>query len=143
MFIPMLFTMWIVSVVLPILYARVGKKGVSAAGRVKNALVGHLIVFVLIVLSASAFIFSGYAYASEAPSVVSENAMSAAFIGAGLATGLSCIGTGLAVGPAAAAAIGAISENERMMGKVLIFVAMAEGIAIYGLLMSFMILGRV
>jgi V/A-type H+-transporting ATPase subunit K len=47
------------------------------------------------------------------------------------------------VGSAATAAIGAISENEGLMGKALIFVAMAEGIAIYGLLVAFMILGRV
>ena len=74
---------------------------------------------------------------------VSELALAAAFIGAGLVTGLGAIGTGIAVSSAAAAAIGAISENENNFGKSMIFVAMAEGIAIYGLLISFMILGRV
>lgn len=63
------------------------------------------------------------------------------FIGAALSTGLSGIGGGIAVASAASAAIGAMSENEKIMGKTLIFVALAEGIALYGLVISFMILG--
>lgn len=62
------------------------------------------------------------------------------YIGAALSTGLSGIGGGVAVSSAAAAAIGAMSENEKIMGKTLIFVALAEGIALYGLVISFMIL---
>ena len=81
--------------------------------------------------------------AAEAESAVVNPALAAALIGAGIATGLACVGAGIATGSAASAAIGAVSENENMMGKALIFVAMAEGIAIYGLLISFMILNRV
>lgn len=62
------------------------------------------------------------------------------FIGAALSTGLSGIGGGIAVASAASAAIGAMSENEKIMGKTLIFVALAEGIALYGLIISFMII---
>ncbi len=62
------------------------------------------------------------------------------FIGAALATGLSGIGGGIAVSSSASAAIGAMSENEKIMGKTLIFVALAEGIALYGLIISFLIL---
>ncbi len=62
------------------------------------------------------------------------------YIGAALSTGLSGVGGGIAVSSAAAAAIGAMSENEKIMGKTLIFVALAEGIALYGLVISFMIL---
>ena len=62
------------------------------------------------------------------------------FIGAALATGLSGIGGGIAVASAASAAIGAMSENEKIMGKTLIFVALAEGIALYGLVISILIL---
>lgn len=81
--------------------------------------------------------------ATEAESITANPALAAALIGAGLATGLACVGAGIATGSAASAAIGAVSENENMMGKALIFVAMAEGIAIYGLLIAFMILNRV
>lgn len=63
-------------------------------------------------------------------------------IGAALATGLAAIGAGIAVGIAGAAAIGAITEKPEVLGRVLIFVGLAEGIAIYGLIVSFMILAR-
>ncbi len=62
------------------------------------------------------------------------------YVGAALSTGLSGIGGGIAVASAASAAIGAMSENEKIMGKTLIFVALAEGIALYGLVISIMIL---
>ena len=60
---------------------------------------------------------------------------------AGLATGLSCIGGGIAVASAASAALGAISEDQSILGKSLIFVGLAEGCCLYGLIISFMILG--
>ena len=62
------------------------------------------------------------------------------YVGAGLSTGLSCIGTGIAVASSASAAIGAISEDSSLLGKTVIFVGLAEGIAIYGLIISIMIL---
>jgi V/A-type H+-transporting ATPase subunit K len=101
---------------------------------------------VAVFLFASALMFSGRIFGAEASAegaASGEIAQAAAFIGAGLVTGLGAIGTGIAVSSAAAAAIGAISENENNFGKAMIFVAMAEGIAIYGLLIAFMILGRV
>ncbi|MBC7960750.1 MAG: ATPase [Vallitaleaceae bacterium] len=64
------------------------------------------------------------------------------FLGAALATGLGSIGTGIAVAATGSAAIGAISENEKLLGKTVIFVGLAEGIAIYGLIISIMILGQ-
>ncbi len=63
-------------------------------------------------------------------------------VGAALATGLAAIGAGIAVGIAGAAAIGAITEKPETLGRTLIFVGLAEGIAIYGLIISFMILTR-
>lgn len=62
------------------------------------------------------------------------------YIGMALSTGLSGIGGGVAVASAASAAIGAMSENEKIMGKTLIFVALAEGIALYGLVISILIM---
>lgn len=63
-------------------------------------------------------------------------------LGAALATGLSCIGAGIAVASSASAAIGAISENPKTFGKALIFVALAEGVALYGMLISIQILAK-
>ena len=64
------------------------------------------------------------------------------YIAAALATSLSGIGSGIAVASSASAALGAISEDRSIFGKSMIFVAMAEGIALYGLIISFMILGQ-
>ena len=58
-----------------------------------------------------------------------------------LSTGLSCVGAGIAVASAASSALGALSEDSSIMGKALIFVALAESIALYGLIISFTILG--
>lgn len=62
------------------------------------------------------------------------------YLAAALSTGLATIGTGIAVGSAAPAAIGAVSENDKAFTKALIFVALGEGVAIYGLLISILIL---
>lgn len=62
------------------------------------------------------------------------------FVAAGLSTGLSALGAGIAVSSAASAAIGAFSENDKNFGKSLIFVALGEGVAIYGLLISILII---
>ena len=58
------------------------------------------------------------------------------------AIGLSCVGGGIAVASAASAALGAISEDSSALGKSLIFVGLAEGVCLYGLIISFMILGK-
>ena len=72
----------------------------------------------------------------------SAGAMGMGLIGAGIATGLSCIGGGIAVGYAAPAAIGATSEDAKNFGKSLIFVALGEGVALYGMLVSILILSK-
>ena len=64
------------------------------------------------------------------------------YIAAALVTGLSCIGGGIAVASAASAALGALSEDSSILGKSLIFVGLAEGVCLYGLIISFMILGN-
>jgi V/A-type H+-transporting ATPase subunit K len=64
------------------------------------------------------------------------------FIAAAVTTSASCIGAGFAVASAAPAAISAISENPENFGKAMIFVALAEGVAIYGLLISILIIGK-
>jgi len=63
------------------------------------------------------------------------------FMAAAVSTGLAAIGAGIAVGIAGAAAIGAVAEKPELLGRSLIFVGLAEGIAIYGLIIAFMVLG--
>ncbi|BCU71336.1 V-type ATP synthase subunit K [Stygiolobus caldivivus] len=61
-------------------------------------------------------------------------------IGAGLAIGLAAVGAGVAVGMAAAAGIGVLTERRDMFGTILIFVAIGEGIAVYGILFAILML---
>ena len=63
-------------------------------------------------------------------------------LAAALSTGLACIGAGIAVSGTGAAAVGAIAEKPETFGRSLIFVGLAEGIAIYGLVISFLVLPR-
>lgn len=71
-----------------------------------------------------------------------NTSLSVGLIAAALATGLAGIGGGIAVAAGAPAAIAANSENPKTFGKSLIFVALGESIALYGLVISIMILSR-
>jgi len=110
-------------------------------GGFKAALGFNAFLFFGTILIANIFMFSGTAYAAQTTTAAATNT-GLQFIAAALSTGLSCIGGGIAVASAASAALGAISEDASIMGKSLIFVALAEGIALYGLIVSFTILGR-
>ncbi len=65
-----------------------------------------------------------------------------ATLAAAISTGLACVGAGIAVASSGAAAVGAIAEKPESFGRALIFVGLAEGIAIYGLIIAFIILNR-
>lgn len=84
--------------------------------------------------------FPHMAQAAEVTGAASGNGLG--YLAAGLAVGIASIGAGIAVGIAGSAAIGAISEKPEILGRALIIIGLAEGIAIYGLIISIMILGR-
>jgi V/A-type H+-transporting ATPase subunit K len=64
------------------------------------------------------------------------------FIAAALVTGMSAIGAAYAVAVIGGAAMGAVAEKPETAGRALVFLGLAEGIAIYGLIIAIMILGR-
>ena len=125
---------------LPLVNVFRGKKSVSLA---KRSMITHVCFFFAIVLG-TVFFSATKAYAAGADDVTMKMAGSIGqglgFIAAALATGLSALGAGIAVAAAAPAAIGAFSENEKNFGKSMIFVALGEGVAIYGLLISIFII---
>ncbi len=98
---------------------------------------GVMLVMTMLPLTGAFAAETADAAAAAAGSGLSEGLR---YIGAALSTGLGTIGTGVAVGGAAPAAIGAVSENDKSFSKALIFVALGEGVAIYGLLISILIL---
>lgn len=110
-------------------------------GGFKAALASNLFFFFGTVMVADVLLFSGNVHAAGEAVQVTTNTEGWRYMAAALSTGLSCIGAGIAVASAASAALGALSEDSSIMGKALIFVALAESIALYGLLISFSILG--
>ena len=84
-------------------------------------------------------------FAAE-PAVVAAGEISLgqglALLGIGLPTGLAAIGAAIALGPIGSAALAVIAEKPEMFGRTLIYMGLAEGIAIYGLVMSILLLGK-
>ncbi|MDR1754707.1 MAG: ATP synthase subunit C [Eubacterium sp.] len=128
-------------IIIPFLKAVYAKKsGKKVNG--KRVLAANMISFVgTMALASVIFTFVASAEAAEAVETSAGGLSDAMkYIGAALSTGLATIGTGIAVGGAAPAAIGATSEDDKNFTKALIFVALGEGVAIYGLLISILIL---
>ena len=114
---------------------------------VKAVLGFQVFAFFSIVIVATIFMFGATSPTTVLANSTQEVAGAVAssvdgwrYIAAALSTGMGSIGAGLAVASAASAALGALSEDSSVMGKALIFVALAEGVAIYGLLISLLIL---
>lgn len=110
-------------------------------GNFKAALGFNVLFFFGTLIISDILLFSGNIQAAEVATEAASNADGLKFIAAALSTGLSCLGAGIAVASAASSALGALSEDSSIMGKALIFVALAESIALYGLIISFTILG--
>lgn len=106
----------------------------------KKALLFNLAAFAVVCLTAIVLPLGGFASAATTDSTGLATGLG--YLGAGLSTGLACIGAGVGVGHGAAAAIGAVTEDPKVFGRAMIFVVLGEGIAIYGLIISFMIVGR-
>ena len=83
------------------------------------------------------------AESGDAATALPAGAMQWGFMAAALATGLSSLGAAFAVANVGSAAIGAMAEKPELLGRALIMVGLAEGIAIYGLIISILILNRI
>ena len=116
----------------------------------------NLATFLVLIVMASVFAFAASAETgepvptAEAPNTIEVEAESTAsssnglgLLAAGLVTGLAGIGGGIAVAAGAPAAIAATSEDPKSFGKSLIFVALGESIALYGVVISILIINKV
>ena len=118
----------------------------KAGKSVKKPLYANLaLFFVMFAVCGCVFLGQGVAAANEAAEVAAAGGgtdwtQAFAYLGAALAVGISGIASGIAVSNSACAAIGALTENESTFGKSIVFVGLAEGIAIYGLLVAIIIL---
>ncbi|MEM2896347.1 MAG: ATP synthase subunit C [Candidatus Bathyarchaeia archaeon] len=99
---------------------------------------------ILLILSMALAIISSFALVSYAQAEEGAGAdVGLALIGAAIAIGLSGLGSALSMGTASAAAIGAMAEKPEIFSKTLIYIVFIEAIAIYGLVVAFMILMKV
>lgn len=110
--------------------------------KAKRALGANIASFFAFLVLASVVGIGGSASAAGAEAAAAAGGMAEGlkYVGAALAVGLSGIGGGIAVASSASAALGAISENDKAFGKALIFVGLAEGVALYGLIVALLLL---
>ena len=80
--------------------------------------------------------------ATVPPAPVDPSVVRWGFVAAAASAGLSALGAAYAVAVVGGAAMGAVAEKPEMAGRAIVFVGLAEGIAIYGLIIAIMILGR-
>ena len=137
------------------LFLKSSKKEYSK-GKINAIFGGSVVTSFLLILGMGIFIVASPMYAQEAQVTAEQTAVETvathdnteiapttydpnagmAYIAAALAIGLGTIGAAIAVGMSAAAAVGAISENQSVFGKTIVFVGLAEGLAIYGLIIA-------
>lgn len=113
----------------------------------RNTLAGNAVLFVgaqitLLVLGLQDALAEPATTATAAAAKDISTGMGLAIIGVGIPTGLSTIGAAIAVGPIGSASLAALAEKPEMFGRTLIYLGLAEGIAIYGLVVSILLLGR-
>lgn len=118
----------------------VRKETLTQKGLLKKYLRTNIAVYLPLMLLAVALLVPQIVYAADTESPQASNGIG--LIAAALSTGLATIGAGYAVGAVGSSALGAVSEDPKILGKTLIFVGLAEGIAIYGLIISILILGK-
>lgn len=121
------------------------EKRTDAPGRARGWLLGNFSVFVLALLALLAM--GAQEVMAQTTETVARGevtlGLGLAIIGVGLPTGLAAIGAALALGPVGSAALAVVAEKPEMFGRTLIYLGLAEGIAIYGLVMSILLLGKI
>ena len=115
-------------------------KNEQSSGSLKKLLIANITGFAPLAAMAILLMVPDLVFAATEGAASSSSGLG--YIAAALSTGMATIGAGYAVGAVGSSALGAVSEDEKILGKTLIFVGLAEGIAIYGLIISILILGR-
>ncbi|MFW5744412.1 MAG: ATP synthase subunit C [Spirochaetota bacterium] len=113
----------------------------------RRKVVSSIIFTLSIVLMLAAIPVAG-AFAQEttetAPPTAEEADMAKwGFMAAALAFGFGALGAGIGIANVGAAAMGAVSEKPEIAGQALIFIALAEGLVVFGFITALIILGRI
>ena len=119
--------------------ARRGKTGMTILAGIGGVLMVGALVLLVAALTARP---AGAATGPVAVAATTAPASSAALLGAAIAVAGSTIGAGIAVAYAGAAALAAMSERPEVFGRAMVIVGLAEGIAIYGLIIGVILIGK-
>jgi V/A-type H+/Na+-transporting ATPase subunit K len=127
--------------------ARRGRTGMTILAGIGGVLMAGALVLLVVALTArSAGAATGPAAVAGARAAATASAAapasSAALLGAAIAVAASTIGAGIAVAYAGAAALAAMSERPELFGRAMVIVGLAEGIAIYGLIIGIILIGK-
>ncbi|MES9903861.1 MAG: ATP synthase subunit C [Sedimenticola sp.] len=142
----MLMTFGIAGLIATGIYIELHPQKTPTAGRRRKQAVG--INLLLFVGAQAVLIFMGINEVTAAVPAAAEGAkeislgMGLAIIGVGIPTALSTVAAGIAVGPIGAASLAVLAEKPEIFGRTLIYLGLAEGIAIYGLVMSILLLDK-
>ncbi|WP_283607148.1 ATP synthase subunit C [Faecalispora anaeroviscerum] len=147
------YVLFIVPVAALIVTVFLSVKAVRNGKKAKSALIAQLAAFMIVCAVTIAVPMVASAASDDSANAATTTSASndganagkegMGFLAAALVTGLAGIGGGIAVAAASPAAIGATAEDPKSFGKSLIFVALGEGIALYGLLISILILNKI
>ena len=121
-------------------------KGLTTGNQAKKRIIFNLATFAFLFIGFAAFVFAmpSSAETAEVAAVASDGiAKGLGLIASALSMGLSGIGAGIAIAAGASSAIGATSEDPKMFAKSIIFVALGESIALFGFLVSILIIGEI
>lgn len=107
-----------------------------------------IVISAVMAIIGSVFCTGAFAAGPDESATISAQAVNAevskfGLVSAAIAFGLGAIGAGIAISHVGAAAMGAIAEKPQIAGQALIFVALAEGIVVFGFITALMILGKV
>ncbi|MDQ1315509.1 MAG: V/A-type H+/Na+-transporting ATPase subunit [Pseudomonadota bacterium] len=119
-------------------------RALPASAVLKNGLLANLLLFGLGLAGAMLLGVQEAMAAEPVAGAAAEITLGKglALLGIGLPTGLAAIAAAMALGPIGSAALAVIAEKPEMFGRTLVYMGLAEGIAIYGLVMSILMLGK-
>ncbi len=103
----------------------------------------RLITVFAVVLAGATVFAAGADVSAAGETVKTENGRALFAYAAVAAVGISCITSSYALARIGTAAMGAMSEKPEIGGRALVFLGMAEGIAIYGLIIAIMLVNKI
>lgn len=119
-------------------FVQKAKGDIQGKRKIKKALKINLATFIPVIAAALIMVIPHAVMAAAGGAASASDGLR--YVGMAVSTGLACLGAGYAVGAIGSSALGAISEDPKMLGKTLIYIGLGEGIAIYGIIISILIM---